>query len=591
MSNLLGVTVENQKSPTEEEDQKERSNKKVKDGEHDFVRNKKRDSERQMVNTDDQGKKDSRSYLSSLLGSEEKARPEGMGGAEEDNTGVTDLVLTDDDFDEFAGMKVEERKLGRIDCPEFILSEDEKKRIQQPWKHGLIVKLMGRRIGYKALETRLRQMGVQKGVISIIDLSYDYFLVNFTHKEDHYHALMDGPWLIYDHYLVVREWTPDFNPASDSIEKVAVWVRFSGLPIEYYDAKMLYFIGNRIGRTIKVDKNTLMQERGKYARMCVEVDLSKPLLAIFTIKGRQFHVEYEGLHLLCLTCGRFGHTKEGCAESFVVAEEGGNGNGTSGKNTRGETVPDGPWTVVQKQRRPRKAKEKEDSGNGGDVPAGERAENGKAIIQGSRFASLSVDIPELNERSIMGERLEATLMVKSQDTNKKSLNTRLTKSNNQASKNGKKRSGPGSSKIGEVVTEVTHATRVPDKGINGREARAKLAELADTSKMGEFIAQHFPQKDTHDNVDNMMPINPKPNLWHPWMQKKGESILHKQLGPDIIFKSNIPRPPNIEDTSQPPKLLMESESLVQGDQEIFVDAAGGGDSDMEGVESTPRSDH
>jgi hypothetical protein len=41
MSNLLGVTVENQKSPTEEEDQKERSNKKVKDG----VRNKKRDSE------------------------------------------------------------------------------------------------------------------------------------------------------------------------------------------------------------------------------------------------------------------------------------------------------------------------------------------------------------------------------------------------------------------------------------------------------------------------------------------------------------------------------------------------------------------
>ncbi|PNX76780.1 hypothetical protein L195_g032739 [Trifolium pratense] len=75
---------------------------------------------------------------------------------------------------------------------------------------------------------------------------------------------------------------------------------------------MLHFIGNRIGRTVKVDRTTTTQARGKYARLCVEVDLTKPLLAMFQIKDRYYKVEYEGLHMLCLACGTFGHYKEGC---------------------------------------------------------------------------------------------------------------------------------------------------------------------------------------------------------------------------------------------------------------------------------------
>jgi NMD protein affecting ribosome stability and mRNA decay len=112
----------------------------------------------------------------------------------------------------------------------------------------------------------------------------------------------------------VKEWSPNFHPQSDTIKKVAVWVRISGLPIEYYDSRVLRNIGNKIGSTVKVDKNTVMQEKGKYARLCVEVDLTKPLLAMFMIKERKYNVEYEGLHILCKTCGRFGHYSEGCPE-------------------------------------------------------------------------------------------------------------------------------------------------------------------------------------------------------------------------------------------------------------------------------------
>ncbi|RZB83991.1 hypothetical protein D0Y65_032446 [Glycine soja] len=85
------------------------------------------------------------------------------------------------------------------------------------------VKLLGRKIRFKVLENRLKQMWVRKGIIHMIDVGNDFFLVLFSHPEDKAKAQTEGPWLIYDHYLVVREWSPNFHPSSKAIEKVAVW--------------------------------------------------------------------------------------------------------------------------------------------------------------------------------------------------------------------------------------------------------------------------------------------------------------------------------------------------------------------------------
>ncbi|PNY15775.1 hypothetical protein L195_g012478 [Trifolium pratense] len=318
-----------------------------------------------------------KSYKDSVLGVTSDEDPEDEETCEFAD-GEDERTWRDEDA-KFTGMEVIEKKLGDHACPDFVLTEEEEARLQKPWRNGVIVKLLGRKIGYKALETRLKQMWVRNGIINIVDVGNDFFLVTFTSKEDHYRALIDGPWMIYDNYLVVREWSPNFHPSGEVIEKVAVWVRFSGLPIEYYDTKMLHFIGNRIGRTVKVDRTTQTQARGKYARLCVEVDLTKPLLAMFQIKDRCYKVEYEGLHMLCLVCGTFGHYKEGC-----VAKTNNNAsNGEKAAETnRGEALShaspaqEGPWRVVQKNRRPRKKVEggrTDGTGaTGGHPPSGSR---------------------------------------------------------------------------------------------------------------------------------------------------------------------------------------------------------------------------
>lgn len=254
-------------------------------------------------------------------------------------------------------ISIVEKKHGDFDCPVLVLTEKEEQRLYKPWKQGVIVKLLGHRIGFKVLESRHKQMWVRKGVIQIVDLGNDFFLVTFSNEDDHQFALTEGPWLIFYHYLTVREWCPNFHLSEATLEKVVVWVRLSGLPIEYYDEKVLKALGNRIGKTVKVDKTTLKQERGKYACMSVEVDLLKPLLPFFEIKGRCYNIEYEGLHLLCLSCGKFGHYLDGCPDKEALAKGAEPSEGHTKKHKEGcssAAGQQGPWVVVQKPRRPRK---------------------------------------------------------------------------------------------------------------------------------------------------------------------------------------------------------------------------------------------
>jgi hypothetical protein len=116
---------------------------------------------------------------------------------------------------------------------------------------------------------------------------------------------------------------------------------------------------------------------------------------MFMIKGRKYNVEYEGLHLLCKICGKFGHYSEGCSEKAkagagqnVVNENGGHMNG--GVDVSGSHV-EGPWMVVQKQKRNNRTKEKETMVNTVAEGGGRKNPtkiNANGNINGSRFGAL-----------------------------------------------------------------------------------------------------------------------------------------------------------------------------------------------------------
>lgn len=114
---------------------------------------------------------------------------------------------------------------------------------------------------------------------------------------------------------------PNFDLFANVMEKILAWVRFPYLPIEYYDTAFLMRVGKLIGEPMKVDQATGSVSRGKFARICVEVDLTKPLLSKFKLRNQIRRIEYQGLHLICFGCGVYGHRKEECQEGKNVHVE------------------------------------------------------------------------------------------------------------------------------------------------------------------------------------------------------------------------------------------------------------------------------
>ncbi|KAG5046358.1 hypothetical protein JHK86_015764 [Glycine max] len=114
----------------------------------------------------------------------------------------------------------------------------------------LIVKLLGKNIGWRHLKARLTKLSLSCSGMEVLELDNDFCL--------------------------------------NELHKVIVWVRIPGLSLEFYDHNILRKIGNNLGRTIRIDHNTLHKAEGgdegsyttkriRFARISIEVDLAKTL--------------------------------------------------------------------------------------------------------------------------------------------------------------------------------------------------------------------------------------------------------------------------------------------------------------------------
>lgn len=107
--------------------------------------------------------------------------------------------------------------------------------------------------------------------VCLIDLLNDFFIVRFKAKEDYDTALLDGPWLIADHYLHVQRWKPNFIAETTEITHLHVWICSPMLPVEYYTSHRLQRAGNQIGKTLKVVYTTLLASRGRFASISLRL--------------------------------------------------------------------------------------------------------------------------------------------------------------------------------------------------------------------------------------------------------------------------------------------------------------------------------
>lgn len=119
-------------------------------------------------------------------------------------------------------------------------------------------------------------------------------------------------------------------------------------------------IGEKIGKVVKIDRHTEAMSGGQHIRLCVEVDISKPLLSKFRLNRRVWMIQYEGLRQICFKCGKLGHKEEQCP-AFIREVSSSNGQAmeqiqeesTRHSTTKNQVTEEryGAWMLVQKQAR------------------------------------------------------------------------------------------------------------------------------------------------------------------------------------------------------------------------------------------------
>lgn len=109
--------------------------------------------------------------------------------------------------------------------------------------------------------------------------------------------------MVMGNYITITKWRPNFSPSDHVLISTLVWVLFHRLPLEMFEEKTLMWMGNSVGRALKVDIGTCTVTRGKYAKVCLEVELDKPLKPNVMVYGKRYAVEYEGLIKICFKCG------------------------------------------------------------------------------------------------------------------------------------------------------------------------------------------------------------------------------------------------------------------------------------------------
>lgn len=138
-----------------------------------------------------------------------------------------------------------------IDDEQFLLD------LWEPWKDVVLVKLLGKQVGYFTMRDRLHAT-----MRDLVDVGHGFYMVKF-----------------------------DFVASEVKIDHSMVWIRFPSLGMELYDEDVLLALATTVGKPVKVDIHTVDASRGKFARVCIDIDLAQPLVGRVWLRGRWFNVE------------------------------------------------------------------------------------------------------------------------------------------------------------------------------------------------------------------------------------------------------------------------------------------------------------
>ncbi|XP_058784810.1 uncharacterized protein LOC131659670 [Vicia villosa] len=195
-----------------------------------------------------------------------------------------------------------------------IEAEDVQSKVKF-WEHTLIMYVLGKELSMNDVKQFMLRTW---NFIQLPELFYHddgYFLMKFKNNKEKKMVLLRGPYSIHNMPTILKNWCLEFNFQRDMIRTIPVWIKLPNLPLQMWGASSFGKIGSVVGKPLFTDECTDNKSRISYARILVEIDITKKQKESVTIKdceGKKFNqpIEFEWKPKYCDTCQKVGHQCE-----------------------------------------------------------------------------------------------------------------------------------------------------------------------------------------------------------------------------------------------------------------------------------------
>ncbi|XP_059627616.1 uncharacterized protein LOC132270455 [Cornus florida] len=143
-----------------------------------------------------------------------------------------------------------------------------------------------------------------------------FFIFKFSTEAECNNILANGPCMVMGKPLFLKKWHKGMEMSKESCRFIPLWIRFYNIPYEYWTAKGFSRVISAVGRPLFADRLTESKARLSYARLCVEVDATKPFVESFQLKaanGILFDI------MVCSSCCCFGHLSNICPTKQTIS--------------------------------------------------------------------------------------------------------------------------------------------------------------------------------------------------------------------------------------------------------------------------------
>lgn len=197
----------------------------------------------------------------------------------------------------------------------------------QEWETALI----GYVIGHNPYELQMTAY-VKKvwGFVELPQVLYHddgYYVFKFHTIADKERVMQAGPYFYGNKPMILRNWQLDFEFNADMFHQIPIWVKFPRLPLGYWSVKALSKVASAIGVPLYTDGFTAKAEKISYARVLIEVDITKTLpdaVVVETPSGPWNQpIEYDWRPKFCNHCFKLGHMDTECWYKHCPSEGGG----------------------------------------------------------------------------------------------------------------------------------------------------------------------------------------------------------------------------------------------------------------------------